>query len=143
MSPHAMQPVGLVPGWCSGRCRTFLEYGLFTRRLANGRIRSCSSRSTIHASVAGSNMAVSDLGPGLATRWGDIWDHAHVDKTGESIGSHWPRGHHSVLHSQLSEMLMQSARFHARRALCRCRLKTQTSLSSDPFTVEIYASASW
>lgn len=65
---------------------------------------------------------------------GDIWEHAHVDKSEESIGSRWPRGHQSVSHSQLSQMLLQSARFHARRAL------TQFSSSHDDALLDAAAS---
>lgn len=40
-----------------------------------------------------------------------------MNTSGEEIGSYWPRGDRSVSHSQLSQMLLQSARFHAHRAL--------------------------
>lgn len=40
-----------------------------------------------------------------------------MNELGEGIGSHWPRGEELVSHAELSRMLLQSARFHARRAL--------------------------
>ena len=48
---------------------------------------------------------------------GVFCEHAHVNESGEVIGSRWPRGEKSHSHSQLSEMLLRSARFQARRAL--------------------------
>lgn len=57
-----------------------------------------------------------------------------VDKSGEGIGSRWPLGQHSVPHAQLSEMLLQSARFHARRSL------TQYSSGDDDALLDAAAS---